>query len=78
MPIHQVMQEWIDQLDGLAEQANTNLATAMRMQERGPGDAATISGALIAIASQMTYSNAVAAAAFYMDNRHHIDREDRP
>lgn len=68
-----VFKQWIDELDGLAEQANTNLHKAMRMHERGPGDAASINGALIAIASQLTYGNAVAAASFYMQ---HADGED--
>lgn len=59
--------EWIKRLDGLAEQANKNLNTAMHLNEHGPDDAMP-GAALLAIASQLAYGNAVAAATFYMQN----------
>lgn len=69
--------EWVERLDGLAEQANGNLAACMARANRPVGPdadllavAATVaSGALVAIASQLAYGNAVAAATFYMDNQ---------
>lgn len=56
---------WMDRLDGLAEQANTDLKRASAASAN-PHDLAMPGAALMAIASQLAYGNAVAAATFYM------------
>lgn len=60
--------QWVTLIDGLAEQANDDLQRAVSLSNHGPDDA-TIGAALVAIASQLAYGNAVAAASFNMANR---------
>lgn len=57
---------WMGKLDALAAQANVDLQVASERSE-GQSDYG-IGLALIAIASQLAYGNAVAAATFYMQN----------
>lgn len=69
MPVDDATRIWMVKLDGLAEQANDNLKIMFKRanEDRPEGD--VIAGCLIAIASQLAYGNAVAAATFYMQNR---------
>lgn len=61
-----IMREWVERLDGLAEQANTKLVDAARRCTSQSSDYG-IGQALVAIASQLQYGNAIAAARFYME-----------
>lgn len=58
---------WMGKLDALAAQANVDLERASKAAEN-PHDLAMPGAALLAIASQLAYGNAVAAATFYMQN----------
>jgi hypothetical protein len=60
---------WIDKLDELAEQANKNLLVMFERANKAADPERVTADALVAIASQMAYGNAVAAATFYMQNR---------
>lgn len=64
---------WFDELDALAEQANSNLKVMMDRANAGGQPGMVIEGALVAIASQLAYGNAVAAANFYMDHRRALE-----
>lgn len=68
---------WIRRLDELAAQATTDLRRAAAAAEN-PRDEAMPGAALLAIASQLAYGNAVAAANFYMANRLWITHEEAP
>jgi hypothetical protein len=57
---------WMAKLDGLAEQANANLRVMFNRANDGDGPDKVIASALIAIASQLAYGYAIAAAEFYM------------
>jgi hypothetical protein len=57
---------WMTKLDGLAGQANANLRVMFNSANDGDGPDKIIAGALVAIASQLAYGHAIAAAEFYM------------
>lgn len=58
---------WMGKVDALAAQASADLERAARASEN-PSEAIPDT-ALLAIASQLAYGNAIAAANFYMANR---------
>jgi hypothetical protein len=64
-----IFREWIDKLDELAGQANENLRIMFEHANKAADPERVIADALVSIASQMAYGNAVAAATFYMQNR---------
>lgn len=66
-----IMRDWIERLDGLAVQANKYLASAQRRCTNQQSDYG-IGQALVAIATQLQYGNAIAAAEFYMK---HLNEE---
>lgn len=66
-----IMREWVERLDDLAEQANSHLVAAGRRCTSQSSDY-SIGQALVAIATQLQYGNAIAAAEFYME---HLNEE---
>lgn len=71
--------EWIPLLDGLALQANADLELAARQQHQAGEPGPVVADALVAIASQLAYGNALAAANFYMAHRLWITtNEEKP
>jgi len=59
-------QYWCDLLDNVAERANDNLITMFQRANHAASSGEVASGALVAIASQLAYGNALAAADFFM------------
>lgn len=64
--------EWIDRIDEIAKQANEKLGAASRRSTNQSGDYG-IGQALVAVAAQLQYANAIAAAQFYME---HVNEEE--
>lgn len=71
MDAREAAAKWITAIDRIAHQANLDLDRAGTAGEN-PRDEAMPGAALLAIASQLAYGNAIAAASFYMANRLHI------